>query len=95
MTVPFVSSAKSRSFWAFEAAEVLNVTKGAISCQIKAPEDDLGLIQFERIAHGVSLTRNGCLECARKVPFEHVEADIPALTGSVVAKVRKPRATAS
>ena len=71
------------------------MTKGAISCQIKVPEDNLGLILSERIAHGVSLARNGCLKRARKAKFEHVEAEIPALTGSVAAKVRELGDTAS
>ncbi|MCR9212881.1 MAG: LysR substrate-binding domain-containing protein [Proteobacteria bacterium] len=41
------------------AARELNVTPGAVSHQIKALENDLGIQLFERIHRGVSLTEHG------------------------------------
>ncbi|MGV8989177.1 MAG: LysR substrate-binding domain-containing protein [Cypionkella sp.] len=53
----FVEIAQHRSF--SEAAETLNMTKGAVSYQITTLEADLNLRLFERKPRGVSLTREG------------------------------------
>lgn len=50
----FEASARHGSFK--EAAAELNVTPGAVSRQIKALEDELGLPMFRRHAQGISLT---------------------------------------
>ncbi len=53
----FEVAARHLSFKA--AAKELNVTPGAVSHQIKALENDLGLRLFERIHRGVNLTDQG------------------------------------
>ncbi len=53
----FVEVAKYSSFSV--AADGLNMTKGAISYQIKTLEADLGLRVFDRNARGVTLTAEG------------------------------------
>ncbi|MDG2340181.1 MAG: LysR substrate-binding domain-containing protein [Paracoccaceae bacterium] len=53
----FVEIAKQRSF--SDAAEVLNMTKGAVSYQVKTLEQHFGVRLFERTSRGVSLTQNG------------------------------------
>lgn len=53
----FVEVAQRKSFT--EAAEMLHLTKGAISYQIKTLEADLGFDVFERIPRGVALTPKG------------------------------------
>ena len=41
------------------AAEELNLTKGAVSYQVKLLEEDLGFALFDRLPRGVSLTEEG------------------------------------
>ena len=53
----FVEVAQHLSF--SDAAEVLHLTKGAISYQIKTLEDDLGFKVFVRSTRGVILTNEG------------------------------------
>jgi len=53
----FVQIAQHRSF--SEAAEALNMTKGAISYQVTVLESALGCRLFDRKARGVGLTREG------------------------------------
>ena len=53
----FVEIAHYNSF--SDAADALNMTKGAISYQIKTLEADLGLRLFDRTSRGVSLTHAG------------------------------------
>ena len=74
----FVEIAQCGSF--SEAADRLNMTKGAISYQIKVLEDDLGVELFTRGARGVALTEIGrqLLEASRdnyrtisKLKFAH------------------------
>lgn len=53
----FAEIAQHHSF--SDAAEALNMTKGAVSYQVKTLEADLGLCLFERSSRGVSLTGSG------------------------------------
>ncbi|MCC5970788.1 MAG: LysR family transcriptional regulator [Pararhodobacter sp.] len=53
----FASAAQHGNFQ--RAAEVLNLSHGAVSQRIKQLELDLGVVLFERKARGVSLTNNG------------------------------------
>lgn len=53
----FEAAARHLSFR--RAAEELNVTPGAISHQVRALEDDLGVALFERVHRGVELTDQG------------------------------------
>ena len=65
-----------------DAAEALNMTKGAISYQIKTLEADLGLTLFQRNPRGVTLTQDGqtLLEIGRD-RFQAIEAELTALKG--------------
>ncbi len=71
----FVETAKFSSF--SEAADILNMTKGAISYQIKTLENDLGIRLFDRNSRGVSLSQSGqdLLETCR-TDFEDIEAKL-------------------
>ncbi|MCC5966816.1 MAG: LysR family transcriptional regulator [Natronohydrobacter sp.] len=53
----FAAAARHGNFQ--RAAEVLNLSHGAVSQRIKQLELDLGVVLFERKARGVSLTNNG------------------------------------
>lgn len=76
----FVKIARFPSF--SEAGEALNMTKGAISYQIKTLEGHLGLDLFVRDTRGVSLTQAGQnLMQACQAPYENIEAEIVALKG--------------
>ncbi len=78
----FVEIAQCGSF--SEAAERLNMTKGAISYQIKVLEDDLGLALFTRGARGVALTASGQhLQEASGAPYRNIEAEVRALKSGV------------
>lgn len=77
----FVEIARHPSFSA--AAEALNMTKGAISYQIKTLEADLGLALFVRDARGVALTREGrALLAACQAQYREIEDQIQALKGA-------------
>jgi LysR family glycine cleavage system transcriptional activator len=63
------------------AASALNLTHGAISHQIKALEDDLGVALFERAGRGVRLTEDGERFAARvRAAFEELTAGVHELT---------------
>lgn len=53
----FAAAARTENFQ--RAAEVLNISHGAVSQRIKQLELDLGVVLFERKARGVGLTKNG------------------------------------
>ncbi len=53
----FEAAARHLSF--LKAAEELHVTPGAISQQVKALEEQLGIVLFRRLARGVLLTEAG------------------------------------
>lgn len=74
----FVEVARHPSF--SEAAEALNMTKGAVSYQIKVLEGALGLELFARQVRGVALTDAGreLLRLARG-PFRELEGGLSAL----------------
>ena len=74
----FVEVAKRASF--SEAADMLHMTKGAISYQIKTLEADLGFKVFERASRGVTLTPKGqqVLDAAR-ARYRDIEDDLTAL----------------
>ncbi|MFY2822536.1 LysR substrate-binding domain-containing protein [Ruegeria sp. MALMAid1280] len=76
----FAEIARYRSF--SDAAEALNMTKGAVSYQVKTLEMDLGLDLFQRGARGVELTPGGLkLLAACQSHYEVIEAEILALKG--------------
>lgn len=76
----FAEIAKHSSFSA--SAEALNMTKGAISYQIKTLEVDLGMSLFKRTSRGVVLTGEGLkLLAACQTRYEEIEADIQELKG--------------
>lgn len=64
------------------AAAALNMTKGAISYQIKTLEADLGMSLFQRSTRGVSLTGEGLkLLAICQTRYDEIEAEIQALKG--------------
>lgn len=64
------------------AAAALNMTKGAISYQIKTLEADLGMSLFQRGARGVTLTGEGLkLLAICQTRYDEIEAEIQALKG--------------
>jgi DNA-binding transcriptional LysR family regulator len=74
----FVEVAKRVSF--SDAASKLNMTKGAISYQIKTLEADLGFDVFTRNPRGVALTPKGQqLFRAAGAHYREIEADLVAL----------------
>ena len=76
----FAEIAKHSSF--STAAETLNMTKGAISYQIRTLEADLGMSLFKRTSRGVALTGEGLkLLAACQTRYEEIEADIQELKG--------------
>ena len=76
----FAEIARHSSF--STAAAALNMTKGAISYQIKTLEADLGMSLFWRTTRGVTLTEEGLkLLVACQSKYEDIEADILALKG--------------
>ena len=77
-----VEMARHSSF--SDATAALNMTKGAISYQIKTLEDELAMTLFDRTTRGVALTGEGLkLLAACQSRFEEIEADILALKGAV------------
>ena len=76
----FAEIARHPSF--SDAAAALNMTKGAISYQVKTLEADLGMTLFRRSPRGVSLTREGVtLLAACQSRYEEIEAEIQAMKG--------------
>ncbi|MES0862599.1 LysR substrate-binding domain-containing protein [Ruegeria sp. SCPT10] len=64
------------------AAVALNMTKGAISYQIKTLEADLGMALFQRTSRGATLTGDGLkLRAICQTRYEEIETDIQALKG--------------
>ncbi len=64
------------------AASALNMTKGAISYQIKTLEADLGMALFQRTTRGVTLTGEGLkLLAICQTRYEEIETEIQALKG--------------
>jgi DNA-binding transcriptional LysR family regulator len=74
------------------AAETLHVSQPAVSAQIKALEDELKLVLFERTSSGMVLTSAGkrLLADAEKVlaAAQAMRNEAKALKGEVAAKVR-------
>lgn len=65
------------------AAAALNMTKGAISYQIKTLEADLGMSLFQRRARGVTLTGEGLkLLAICQSRYDEIEAEIQVLKGA-------------
>lgn len=75
----FVSIAQFTSL--SSAAERLNITKGALSHQVKRLEDELGFSVFERYPRGIRLSKKGAvlLEAATQA-FGQIEASVDLLT---------------
>ncbi len=76
----FAEIARYSSF--SDAATALNMTKGAISYQIKTLETDLGMALFRRTTRGVTLTNDGLkllVTCQSR--YEEIESGILALKG--------------
>ena len=64
------------------AASALNMTKGAISYQIKTLEADLGMPLFWRTTRGVTLTSEGLkLLAICQTRYEEIETEIQVLKG--------------
>jgi len=79
----FIEVARHNSF--SNAADVLNMTKGAISYQIKILELELGLVLFQRKPRGVELTREGRQLVHKTRPqFEEIETALAALKGNTI-----------
>lgn len=77
----FVEIARYPSF--SDAAEALNMTKGAISYQIKTLEGDMGMALFRRTPRGVALTGEGLkVLAACQTHYEGIEAGLFALKGT-------------
>ena len=76
----FVEVAQHGSF--SDAADALNLTKGAISYQIKTLETVLEMTLFRRDPRGVALTRNGKnLLMACRSYYQEIESEVLALKG--------------
>ena len=76
----FAEIARHSSF--STAASALNMTKGAISYQIKTLEADLGVSLFQRTTRGVTLTGEGLkLLAICQSRYGEIEAEIQALKG--------------
>ena len=76
----FAEIARHASF--STAAEALNMTKGAISYQIKTLEADLGMSLFQRSTRGVTLTGEGLkLLAICQSRYDEIEAEIRVLKG--------------
>ena len=76
----FVEIARHRSF--SDAADALNMTKGAVSYQVKTLEADLGFAVFRRAARGVELTASGRkLLLACRSHYEAIESNLLELKG--------------
>jgi len=76
----FVEIARYKSF--SDAAEELNMTKGAVSYQIKTLEADLGTSLFTRTARGVALTQAGQqLQTVAQAHFQQIETELAGLRG--------------
>ncbi|WP_170765488.1 LysR substrate-binding domain-containing protein [Ruegeria lacuscaerulensis] len=78
----FAEIARHSSF--SDAATALNMTKGAISYQIKTLEADLGMVLFRRTTRGITLTDEGLkLLAACQTRYLEIEADILEMKGRV------------
>ncbi|UWR04668.1 LysR family transcriptional regulator [Ruegeria conchae] len=78
----FAEIARYSSF--SDAATALNMTKGAISYQIKTLKTDLGMALFRRTTRGVTLTNDGLkllVTCQSR--YEEIESGILALKGKI------------
>ena len=76
----FAEIARHSSF--STAAAALNMTKGAISYQIKTLEADLGVSLFQRTTRGVTLTGEGLkLLAICQNRYDEIEAEIRMLKG--------------
>lgn len=75
-----------------QAAEVLHLSQPAVTAQIKALEEELGLPLFERVAGGVTLTRAGThlLDEARELlqGARHLKESALALAGETRTRLR-------
>ncbi|SLN67499.1 Glycine cleavage system transcriptional activator [Ruegeria meonggei] len=78
----FLEIARHPSF--SEAAAALNMTKGAVSYQIKTLEAELGMVLFRRTTRGVALTGEGVkLKDACQGHFDGIETQLSALRGKL------------
>jgi DNA-binding transcriptional LysR family regulator len=66
-----------------KAAEHLFLTQPAVTQQVKAPEDELGMRLFDRTPKGVSLTEQGSLlsRCAQNAATLAAEAEQKLASG--------------
>lgn len=75
-----------------QAAEVLHLSQPAVTAQIKALEEELGLPLFERVAGGVTLTRAGSelIEKARELlqGARHFRESAQTLAGETRTRLR-------
>lgn len=76
----FLEIARYSSF--SEAAAAMNMTKGAISYQVKTLEAELGMVLFQRTTRGVALTAEGVkLKDACQGHYDGIETQLFALRG--------------
>ena len=70
------------------AGRELNLTKGAVSYQIKQLEQELGFALFVRVHNGVALTEKGKrLWQVSQPAFREVEQEIASLQGAEVTSL--------
>ncbi|MEM7428976.1 MAG: LysR substrate-binding domain-containing protein [Pseudomonadota bacterium] len=82
----FDAAARAKSFSA--AADALNLTKGAVSYQIKRLEEDLGFAVFDRVPRGVELTEKGRrLWHASQSAFRGLDREIRELQEDRAARI--------
>jgi len=71
------------------AAEALNLTHSAISHQIRALQDELGVILFDKAGRGLSLTSEGSRFAARiEAAFAEIEDAAHEITTSIHKRLR-------
>ena len=86
----FVTVARERSIT--RASELLFLSQPAVSAHIKAMEDELGLVLFERTPRGMSLTGHGTKLCAKAEQMLALHQDLldeaRRIKGRVSGKLR-------
>lgn len=84
----FVAAAQTRNFT--QAAQKVNLTQSAVSHQIRKLEGNLGKVLFQRVPHGVKLTRHGesLLKYANQLLQLHNEALASFSESSMKGRIR-------
>jgi DNA-binding transcriptional LysR family regulator len=84
----FTAAAQTQNFT--QAAQKVNITQSAVSHQIRKLESNLGRTLFERVPHGVKLTRHGesLLKYANRLLRLHNEALAIFAESSIKGRIR-------